>query len=201
MDFEIAIVYREDMPEQLVLDLKEDLRKLNVRVKVEERENAPFIAIEWAIPAAIILILTKSYLDGFVKEIGKEHYLTVKKSIAGFARKVLRIQQETIVSSNAPNKISKDNPVSKSFAIWTQSLGGTHLRFLFLNYKSDNFYNHCSDKVFDALMNHAQEFPNDYISNQIDRLAKSPHEVYLLFDESADEWRIVDIQTENFTEQ
>ena len=41
MNFDIAIFYREDMPEQMVLDLVQDLRDANVNVETEKRPNEP----------------------------------------------------------------------------------------------------------------------------------------------------------------
>src|SRR5436305_14708949 len=98
MNFDVGIVYRDDMPEAWVRDLAQELQEANVKVQTESRENEPFIAIEWAIPAAIILFLAKPYIDGLLKEAAKEHYPIVKKKLSAFAQKVLRLRQQTLVS-------------------------------------------------------------------------------------------------------
>jgi hypothetical protein len=195
MEFDIVIFYQDDMPEQLVLDLAKELREANVEVETEKRPNAPFMGLEWAIPAAIIIYLAKPYIDSFLKEAGKDHYLIVKEKISKFARKVLKIRRQTIVSEQSPDKVRKDNPVTGSFAIWSQTIDGRPLKFLFFGDRDDDFYDYCISEIYDVLLNHAQEFPDDYISHQADRLPRRAREIYLLFDESAKKWKVVDIAT------
>ncbi len=195
MKYDIGIAYQDDMPEQLVLDLAKELREANAEVETEKRPNEPFMGLEWAIPAAIVVYLAKPYIDSFLKEAGKDHYLIVKEKLSKFAKKVLKIRRQTIVSSQSPNKVRKDNPVSSSFAIWSQTIDGRPLKFLFFGDKDDDYYEYCTNEIFNALMNHAEEFPNDYISNQADRLSRRSREIYLLFDESAKKWKAVDIVT------
>jgi hypothetical protein len=195
MKYDIGIVYQDDMPEQLVLDLAKDLREANVEVEIEKRPNVPFIALEWAIPTAIIVYLAKPYIDSFLKEAGKDHYLIVKEKLTKFAQKVLKIRRRTIVSSQSPNKVSKDNPVSSSFSLCSITIDGRPLKFLFLGDREDDYYEYCINEIFSVLLNHAQEFPDDYISNQADRLPRRSRDIYMFFDESAKKWKAVDIVT------
>jgi hypothetical protein len=195
MKYDIGISYQDDMPEQLVLDLAKELREANVEVEIEKRPNTPFIALEWAIPTAIIVYLAKPYIDSFLKEAGKDHYLIVKEKLTKFAQKVLKIRRQTVVSSQSPNKVRADNPVSSSFSLCSITIDGRPLKFLFLGDREDDYYEYCINEIFSVLLNHAQEFPDDYISNQADRLPRRSRDIYMFFDESAKKWKAVDIAT------
>ena len=135
MNFDIGISYLEDMPEQLVLDLVRDLREADLNVGVEKRPNVPFALIEWAIPAAVMLYFSRTYIDGLLKEAAKDHYPVYKNLLAKFAHKVLRIRQQNVVSSQSPNKLREDNLVSNSFAIQLQTVDGRPVKFYFLGAK------------------------------------------------------------------
>ena len=195
MNYDIEISYIEDLPEQVISDFVQELREANVTVNIESRPNGTFMALEWAIPAAIIAYLAKPYIDGLLKEAAKDHYAIVKEKLSKFTRRISKVKQVTIVSSQSPNKLHKDNPVSNSFSIWSQTIDGRPLKFLFFGDRDDDYYERCIDEVFNVLLNHAEEFPNDYISNQADRLPRKSREIYLLFDESAKTWKPVDIVT------
>ena len=201
MKYDIAIIYREDMPADLVRDLVQELRRADVCVQVEERENAPFAALEWAIPAAVILFIAKTYVDTLLKEAAKEHYPIIKRNLAKFSEKFLKIKQEVVVSEQSPNKVQKNNPVSGSFAIWSMTIDGRPLRFLFFGGRDRDYYEHAIDKIFDSLTNHAQEYPDNNISSQIIRSPGRSREIYLLFDDAANEWKVADIMTGTFIDR
>jgi hypothetical protein len=61
--------------------------------------------------------------------------------------------------------------------------------------REDDYYEYCINEIFSVLLNHAQEFPVDYISNQADRLPRRSRDIYMFFDESAKKWKVVDIAT------
>lgn len=195
MRFDIGIFYQDDMPEQLILDLVSELRASNINVVTEKRENAPFMALEWAIPAAIIAYLAKPYLDSFLKEAGKDHYLIVKEKLSKLARKVLKLRRQIIVSEQTPNKVRENNPVSSTFSIWSRTIDGRELKFLFFGDRDGDYYDYCIGEALNVLMNHAHEFPNDYITHQADMLPRRSRDIYLVFDESAKKWKVVDIVT------
>lgn len=195
MRHDIAIFYQDDMPEQLILDLARDLREADLKVEVKKRPNEPFMGLEWAIPAAIIAYLAKPYIDGILKEAAKDHYAIAKEKLTHFAQKVLKIKRKIFVSSQSPNKVRKNNPVSSSFSIWAETIDGRPLKFLFFGDREDDYYESCINEVFNTLLNHAEEFPNDYISNQAEKLPRRSREIYLLFDEPAKKWKAVDIVT------
>lgn len=201
MRHDFTIIYRDDMPAYLVRELAMELRRADVEVRVEERENTPFAALEWAIPAAIVFFIAKTYVDTLLKEAAKEHYPIIKRNLAKFGEKVLKIRQQMVVSEQSPNKVQKNNPVSGSFAVWSMTIDGRPLRFLFFGGRDTDYYEHAIDKIFDSLMNHAQEYPDDDISTQAIRSPGRSREIYLLFDDTANRWKVADIMTGKFIDR
>ena len=49
---------------------------------VEQRdEDGPFAAFEWLVPTAVVVLIGKAYFDGFLKEMGKDHYALLKAGL------------------------------------------------------------------------------------------------------------------------
>ena len=191
MNFDIAIFYREDMPEQMVLDLAQDLRNENVNVETEKRPNEPVAMIEWAVPAIVIFIASQ-YAGGFLKELGKDHYTFVKEKFYDLVSNASKIKQQKFVSSNSPNKLLEENSITGSFAFWSQTLDGRSIKFLFLGDRDKDYYDICTEEVLKTLQNHAEHYPSDNISTQVEKLIKKPNEIYMLFDENSKQWKVVD---------
>jgi hypothetical protein len=48
-------------------------------LQIEQRdEDGPFSSFEWLIPTAVVLFIGKAYFDGFLKEMGKDHYALLR---------------------------------------------------------------------------------------------------------------------------
>lgn len=195
MKYDIGISYITDIPEEFVLDLARALREANVKVEVESRPNEPFMGLEWAIPAAIILYIGKPYIDQLLKEAATDHYRLAKGALSKFARLALTIKQQMIVSSQSPNKLRSDNRVSNSFTIDSKTIDGRPIKFLFLPDRDEAYYQTCTDQIFNVLLDHARDYPDDSISNQAKRLPRKSREIYMLFDESTKTWKTADIGT------
>jgi hypothetical protein len=191
MSYDIGILYRDDMPEQLVLDLANDLRESTAEVVLEKRENAPVAMVEWVIPA-IAFLITLPYIAKLQELAAEDHYPKIKAGLSKFAKKVLRINQETVVSTQSPNKVQEDSPISSTFAVWTTTNDGRPIKFLFSKGKDDDTYDRGIEKIFDALQHHIQGKPNDVISREADKLSNPRKEIYMIFDELKDEWRVYD---------
>jgi hypothetical protein len=191
MSYDVGILYRDDMPEQLVLDLANDLREANAEVVIEKRENQPVAMLEWVIPA-IAFLITLPYIAKLQELAAEDHYPKIKASLSKFAKKVLRIKQQIVVSAQSPNKVQEDSPISSTFAVWTTTKDGRPVKFLFSKGKDDETYDRGIEKIFDALEHHIQGQSDDAISPEAARLSNPRKEIYMIFDEQKGEWRAYD---------
>ncbi|MDQ3219605.1 MAG: hypothetical protein M3Q26_02510 [Acidobacteriota bacterium] len=191
MNFDIAIFYRDDTPEELILGLAKELRDADLNVESEQRSNEPVAAFEWVLPAVVIFIASQ-YAGGLAKEAAKEHYPIIKAIVSKYATKLLGIKQTTLVSSHSRNKLQASSPISSSFAIWSEALDGRSIKFLFLSDRDKDFYDNCADEAFKTLLNHAQDYPKDDILKQLEGIQMPHNEIYMVFDESLKVWKVVD---------
>ena len=195
--FDVGLLYRDDIPAQEISNLVDELSAAGATVVTEERENAPFSSIEWAIPAAIIAYLAKPYIETILEEAAKEHYPIIKSSLSRFAHKFLNVKEKKYYSSQSPNKEQFGIKVSGTFAIWSTTTDGRPIKFLFYGEKDSDYYDICIERAFVKLAQHFQEFPNDTISIQASSLERKTREIYMLFNESRQEWVVVDMITEH----
>lgn len=191
MSYDVGILYRDDIPEQLILDLANDLRETDAEVVIEKRENAPVAMLEWAIPA-IVFLITLPYIAKLQELAAEDHYPKIKAGLSKFAKRVLRINQQTVVSTQSPNKVQEDSPVSSTFAVWTTTNDDRPVKFLFSKGKDDDTYDRGVEKIFEALQHHIQGQSDDAISREAYSLSNPRKEIYMIFDEEKDEWRAYD---------
>jgi len=79
----ILLVYVDEIRSDLLHSFVETVRSPNLELIVESRPPlGPQASLVWLVPTAVMIYLTKSYFDGFLKEAGKDHYQLVKEGIA-----------------------------------------------------------------------------------------------------------------------
>lgn len=83
--------------------------------------------VEWLMPTAIMLFVAKSYLDGFLGEAGRDHYVALKKGVKQVADRVGRL---TVTRIGTPGKLATVQPYSPVFSIWFQRDDETRFKFL-----------------------------------------------------------------------
>lgn len=116
----LLLSYEESVPEDVLRSFIDEASDDRLDLQVERREAAgPQAGIEWLLPTAVVLYVTKPYFDGFLQEAGKEHYHALKRGVAslwatffGKDRKV-----RAVVLASSPAKVSQEPRYS-----WTLSL-------------------------------------------------------------------------------
>ena len=77
-----VIRHLKDLDAEIVDDLAHELRSITPDVQTVSYESRPLMAMEWWIPAAVIIYVLKPYGDGFLKELGSEHAKGLSKVLA-----------------------------------------------------------------------------------------------------------------------
>ena len=79
---QIALVYVETMADKHFEEFETEVRFDGLDLRVESRPvPGPYAGIEWLIPTAVVVFITRSYFDSFLKEAGKDHYAILKAAI------------------------------------------------------------------------------------------------------------------------
>lgn len=108
----LAISYVNTVSAEPFDDFLAEVRNEKLTLKVEAREpDGPFSAGEWIVPSIVGVFIVKSYFDGFLKEIGKEHYLILKSALKKLTYRFIgpTVPRITLVAAGK-HKISSPNP-------------------------------------------------------------------------------------------
>jgi len=98
---QLAILHNTSIPREAFAEFEKLVAAEKLDFRIEPREEAgPFAGIEWLIPTAVIVYISKSYFDGFLKEMGKDHYALLKAGLKTLRTKLLgpEAPKVTIVS-------------------------------------------------------------------------------------------------------
>jgi len=88
-DFDVALSYRKEICTDVIDDFIQLVSVPRLRLIVDKREkDGPYAGIEWLLPTAVVFFICKSYFDGFLKEMGKEHYHLLKNALKILAKRV-----------------------------------------------------------------------------------------------------------------
>lgn len=128
---DICIIYNESLPSEIFDVFGSEIKSESLNVSVQTKpENQVYACPEWYIPAAVIAYIGKSYFDGFLKEMGKDHYQTLKKNLSGLTEKVMSEPRIEPFLFGSKGKISSKNPFSMVFAIHSETIDGYTFKLL-----------------------------------------------------------------------
>ena len=86
----LAVSYIEKFPPERFVRFSSDVEAPSLNILIESRpEPGPFAALEWLIPTAVIVYIAKSYFESFLKEMGKDHYVLLKKGLRNLGASLL----------------------------------------------------------------------------------------------------------------
>lgn len=111
----LGLLCNSDVPEAIAADFERDVAAEGLDLVIERRSSPQVYAgVEWLMPTAIIAYVAKSYFDGFLKEMGKEHYLSLKAALKSLAAHLSKVKTTRTAT---PGKISGDQEYSMVFSI------------------------------------------------------------------------------------
>ena len=104
--------------------------KLSLEV-MKVPKSGPMAGVEWLLPTATIIIIAKPYFQSFMSEMGKDHYILLKKGLNNLRGKFFGkdvSQRVLVTSNNAPNKAK--NKYSFDFSIIVEAKNGKDFKLL-----------------------------------------------------------------------
>ena len=85
---QIGLLHIESIPVDTFTEFEVALRADNLNLRVESRPDpGPYAGVEWLIPTAVFVYISKSYFDAFLKEAGKDHYQVLRSAISRLSGK------------------------------------------------------------------------------------------------------------------
>lgn len=132
---QIAIIYEEGHHQlkEVATAFVEDVTCRELDIRAESRPGIGVMAcVEWYIPTALFLFFGKAYFDGFLKEMGKDHYGIAKKGISKLWSKLFsrdKVIELTLVGT--PGKLTENYKYSLAFSIIGELNENKTIKFLF----------------------------------------------------------------------
>lgn len=145
----IAIIHTHSISEEVFTEFMQTVTANELSIKVDSREDSGvYAAIEWLIPTAVIVYISKSYFDGFLKEMGKDHYNLLKSGLKSLREKLLGPSSPNITVIGTVGKITKDQPYSLVYSILAEADGGITFKLLIQTRVSEHEY----EEILDAFL-------------------------------------------------
>jgi hypothetical protein len=128
---DIGVIYNEYLEGDIFDDFGSSIKADSLNIIIQSRpQNEPMACAEWYIPAAVIAFIGKSYFDGFLKEMGKDHYQSFKDKLSGLTNEVMSKPKIEPFLIGTEGKISSKNPFSMAFAIHSETIDGHTFKLL-----------------------------------------------------------------------
>ncbi|MFT6138580.1 MAG: hypothetical protein ACJAUJ_001675 [Salibacteraceae bacterium] len=149
---DIGVVFEERIPHDFFDSFQNDIKAEGLDLVVESREPTGAMACaEWFIFPIVAAFIGKSYFDGFLKEMGKDHYQSLKNSFSNLTTKVMNNPRIEPTLFGTAGKISTNNPFSLAFAIHAEAESGYRFKLLLPKSTGDCDYNLITSKFMDFL--------------------------------------------------
>ncbi|HCR9765997.1 MULTISPECIES: hypothetical protein [Enterobacterales] len=128
---DISIIFDENIPAEFFKDFENDVEVQGLNLVIESREpTGPMACAEWFILPVVFAFIGKSYFDGFLKEMGKDHYQSMKESLSNLTTKVMKTPRVEPTLFSTKGKISSRNPFSLAFSILAEAEDGYTFKLL-----------------------------------------------------------------------
>lgn len=135
----LALSYSSFIETKIIENFYTSIDEDNLFCLVDKRDETAFAAIEWLMPSAIAVYLFKAYFDGFLNEMGSDHYKKLSKSLNNLWAETRFVKLLKV--STSENKISKKQPFSMVFSIHAEYSDYLSFKFMFPKKLSENELN------------------------------------------------------------
>ncbi len=184
---QIALAYQSRFPEVLFEEFLNETRRVGLNVAVRQMEPTVMASVEWAMPTAIVAYLLKPYFATLLEEAAKEHYPLIKAQYKKLAGKVHGLINRNSDSSN------RKSEHSRYFSIYSTTADGTTMKFIFDENQSMEQWEMAAGMAFEILVRHHLENSSpDLAEDSLKEKRKTPHTVYLVFNENTEQWEFFD---------
>lgn len=188
--FHILLEVPESFPENLAATLQE-IEHDRLKAYCVRRPSQPWAGLEWAIPGLIVAYLAKPYFEGFLQEMGKDHYEKVKSWLKELLKRSRNISVTTL--SSAENKVNLNNTQSKAISIYIDTKNGQQIKLLFDEELNLSIWQNSLDEILSLVLNNHQSYPHDDLTKMLEGLkTDSRYTIYAFLDKSTKKWRFID---------
>ncbi len=156
-DFDVALSYRKEIRADVIDEFIQLVSAPSLRLNIDEREkDGPYAGLEWLLPTAVVIFICKSYFDGFLKEMGKEHYHLLKRALKTLAKRVLGPAGPRVARVTSKGKVPQSDHYSLIYSVVADAGGRKRIKLLIQRNVSQR---EC-EEILDAFMDFLDNFHN-----------------------------------------
>ncbi|HBM3203609.1 TPA: hypothetical protein LVM12_002489 [Klebsiella oxytoca] len=149
---DISIIFDENITAEFFKDFENDVEVQGLNLVIESREpTGPMACAEWFILPVVFAFIAKSYFDGFLKEMGKDHYQSMKESLSNLTTKVMKTPRFEPTLFSTKGKISSRSPFSLAFSILAEAEDGYTFKLLIPKATNEADYGLIANRFMDFL--------------------------------------------------
>lgn len=148
---DVALVHVESLSASLFDEFRVAVSDDDLALVIESREETPSAGIEWLLPTAVVVFITRSYFDGVFKEMGKDHYSLLKAGLKSLWKKLLGPAGPKFVVVSSPGKTNPSQPYSIVCSIMADAGPGLKFKLLFPSDISEVEYEETLSAFFEFL--------------------------------------------------
>ncbi|GAA0399320.1 hypothetical protein GCM10009093_27330 [Brevundimonas terrae] len=124
----IVIVHQDHVPDAVFQDFRDAVAADGLDFEMEAVPRpGPFAGLEWVLPTAAMLFVAQGYFNGFLGEMGKDHYQALKAGLQALAKRFAAMKVTLI---RTPGKVAQNQPYSLVFSILFAADDGRLFKFL-----------------------------------------------------------------------
>jgi hypothetical protein len=128
----IVVSYIENIPIEIPRGILDAVQHPDLKLVENPIEGfRPFATVEWLLPTAVAVFVTKAYFDAFLKEMGKDHYNLLKKGILSVWNRLFRKDSEPRMVLIGTEGKTKSTKYSLAFSVWSELNTEYNVKFLF----------------------------------------------------------------------
>lgn len=160
----IGISYAESIPRELIDPFLNAVSDDRIEIIEEPRHDAIlFASVEWFIPTAVFLYLSKGYFEGFLQAAGEDHYELLKKTIPQWFTRLSHIRVTYLASAN--KKLRADNPFTGAISLLGEGKGNA-FKLMFRHKADENEIAQSIVAFLEFLRHfHSGKPPGDFIAD------------------------------------
>jgi hypothetical protein len=166
----VRLIHTDEIPPAAVEDFVHGVSSPGLDLVVEKQlDSGPFAGLEWLVPTGLILFIGQGYFNGFLSEMGKEHYAVLKDNLKALRDRSASVKVKLIRVQGRP---LADQPYSLLYSIYFEDPAGRRFKFLVPNGKAGDPE---SERAMDAFGDFlAAAYSGDLDANQKAILTEAP---------------------------
>jgi len=136
---------------------------LDLQIEVRDEEGL-YAGIEWLLPTAVVVYLGKSYFDAFLKEMGKDHYILLKKGLNRLRERFFGLAAPRVTLIGTRGKAMEGQVYSHTFSVLAEARPREFFKLLIQSEVTQDEYEAIIDSFLSFLDSyHGGSLPPEFI--------------------------------------